>query len=81
MNRQNVTLSLPKTLIKKAKMVALREDKSLSELLRESLENKVREDSGYKQARVRQLKRLAKGFDLDTKGKIDVSREELHARK
>lgn len=81
MNRQNVTLSLPKALIKKAKIVAAREDKSLSELLRESLEEKVREDSGYKQARIRQLKLLARGFDLGTKGAIDFSREELHARK
>jgi len=51
MNRQNVTLSLPKSLLKKAKVIAAGREKSLSELLRESLEEKVREANGYKKAR------------------------------
>ncbi|RLB21781.1 MAG: CopG family transcriptional regulator, partial [Deltaproteobacteria bacterium] len=43
MERQNVTLSLPKLLLKKAKVIAASREKSLSDLLRESLEQKVRE--------------------------------------
>ena len=70
MNRQNVTLSLPKSLLKKAKVIAAGREKSLSELLRESLEEKVREANGYKKARQRQLKFLKKGLDLGTKGDI-----------
>ena len=35
MERQNVTLSLPKSLLKKAKVTATSHDKSLSQLLRE----------------------------------------------
>jgi len=81
MNRQNVTLSLPKTLLKKVKMIAASREKSLSELLRESLEEKVREATGYKKAKKRQLKLLKEGFNLGTKGHIIVSREELHARR
>jgi len=67
MNRQNVTLSLPKLLLKKAKVIAASREKSLSELLRESLEEKVREANGYKKARQKQLKLLKEGLDLGTK--------------
>ena len=81
MDRQNVTLSLPKSLLKKAKMVAASREKSLSELLRESLEDKVREATGYKKAKARQLKLLKKGFNLETKGQITATREELHVRR
>jgi len=81
MNKQNITLSLPRSLLKKAKMVAASRDESLSEYLRKSLENRVREETGYRKARIRQLKLLKKGFDLGTQGKIAVSREELHARR
>ena len=81
MNRQNVTLSLPKSLLKKAKIVAASNDKSLSELLKESLEEKVGEATGYKKARNRQLKLLKDGLVLGTKGKMISSREELHDRR
>lgn len=80
MDRQNVTISLPKILLKQAKAVALLREKSLSELLRESLEEKVRKTTGYKKAQARQLKILKKGLNLGTKGAIAVSREELHER-
>ena len=80
MDRQNVTLSLPKSLLKKAKIVAASREKSLSELLKESLEDKVREATGYKKAKGRQSKLLKAGLNLGTKGQITVTREELHAR-
>ena len=81
MNRQNVTLSLPKLLLKKAKVIAARREKSLSELLRESLEEKVREANGYKKARQKQLKLLKEGLDLGTKGRITTTRDEVHDRR
>ncbi|MGA1795099.1 MAG: CopG family transcriptional regulator [bacterium] len=81
MDRQNVTLSLPKLLLKKAKILAASEDKSLSEFLRETLEEKIKEANGYKKARSRQVKMIKTGFDLGTKGTITISREELHARR
>ncbi len=80
MNKQNVTLSLPKTLLKKAKLAAVSKEKSLSEFLRESLEEKVGEATGYKKAKERQLRLLKMALDLGTKGHITTSREELHAR-
>ena len=81
MERQNVTLSLPKALLKKAKILAVRKDRSLSDLLRGALEEKVKEESGYQRARDRQLALMERGFDSGTKGKITVTREELHARR
>lgn len=81
MLKQNVTLSLPKSLLKKAKVLASSKDKSLSEFLRESLEIRINEATGYKNAKERQMKLLKKGFDFGTKGHIKVSREELHDRR
>ena len=81
MERQNVTLSLPKALLKKAKTLAVLKDSSLSDLLRGALEEKVKEESGYQRARDRQVALMDRGFNLGTKGKITVTREELHARR
>ena len=81
MEIQNVTLSLPKALLKKAKAVAANEEKSLSQLMKESLEEKVRGESGYREARERQIILLKKGFDFGTKGHVMISREGLHERR
>ena len=81
MEKQNVTLSLPKELLKKAKVLAASQNKSLSEFLRESLEERIRESSGYRTAKLRQLKLLKEGFDLGTKGQIGFNRDELHERR
>lgn len=80
MERQNVTLSLPKALLKKAKALAASRETSLSILLRESLEEKVGSASGFNKARDRQIKLLKQGFDLGSEGRLTVSREELHVR-
>lgn len=81
MDRQNVTLSLPKSLLKKAKTLAITKDKSLSELLRETLEEKVNKETGYQRARKRQIAFMEKGVDLGTQGKITIAREDLHERR
>ena len=80
MERQNVTISLPKILLKKAKAMAALRELSLSQLLRESLEEKVRKSSGYKKAQNRQIQLLKKGLNLGTNGHISFSREELYER-
>ena len=79
MERQNVTLSLPKSLLKKAKVLAKKE-KSLSQIFKETIEEKVMEDSGYEKARERQLRLLRTGLHLGTHGRVSYSREDLHAR-
>ncbi|NWF52620.1 MAG: CopG family transcriptional regulator [Nitrospirae bacterium] len=81
MERQNVTLSLPKAMLKKAKMLAMKKEKSLSALIRESLEEKIRKDTGYKKAMEREISLMEKGFSLGTGGRMPCSREELHERR
>jgi hypothetical protein len=80
METQNVTLSIPKLLLKQAKIIAASQDKSLSQLLRESLEEKVREEADYSKAQKRQLRLLEKGLDLGTEGQVKTRRDDLHVR-
>ncbi len=79
--RQNITLSLPRALLKKAKVVAAQKEKSLTELMREALEERVNQDSRYQKARQRHTRVLKAGFDLGTKGRYGVNRDDLHARR
>jgi metal-responsive CopG/Arc/MetJ family transcriptional regulator len=81
MQRQNVTLSLPQNLLKQAKHLATSRHSSLSELMRESLQEKVEEASGYRAAMERQLRLIQTGFDLGTNGVMIVTRDELHERR
>lgn len=80
MEKQNVTLSVPKGLLRQAKIIAASQDKSLSQLVRESLEEKVREAADYNKARKRQMRLLKQGLNLGTKGQLKTSRDELHDR-
>lgn len=80
METQNVTLSIPKLLLRQAKIIAASQDKSLSQLLRESLEEKVREEADYSKAQKRQLRLLEKGLDLGTQGQVKTRRDNLHVR-
>jgi hypothetical protein len=79
MEKQNITLSLPKDLLRKAKLMAARNHLSLSEFMRQLLEEEVMKESGYRAAKNRHLKMLRQGLDLGTKGKIAFSREELYS--
>lgn len=81
MERQNVTLSLSKAVLKKAKLLALKEEKSLSALIRESLEEKIRKNTGYKEAMETEIRRMEQGFHLGTGGRRPCAREELHERR
>ena len=81
MERQNVTLLLPRLLLKQAKTLAAKEDKSLSAFLKESLEEKIRKTTGYKEAKERQIRLMRKGFDFGIKGRLTISREEIHERR
>jgi len=80
MELQNVTISLPKVLLKKAELIGAFREKSLSEIVCESLEEKVRKTAGYRKAQNRQLKILKKGINLGTNGSIAVPREALYER-
>lgn len=77
---QNVTLAIPKDILRKAKILAVQKNTSLSGLLTQTLVEIVSREEGYEQARQRNLVMLKSGFDLGTKGNITWKREDLHER-
>ena len=80
METQNITLSLPKEILLKVKLIAVKRQTSVSGLLTQSLVKLVQQEEAYLHARQRHLQRLDQGFDLGTNGQILTGREELHER-
>lgn len=80
METQNITLAVPKEILRKAKIIAVQKNTSLSGLLTGALEDLVSRQESYEQARQRNLEMLKQGFNLGTQGKINLTREELHER-
>lgn len=75
--KQNVTLSLDKELLRRAKVLAAQQGTSVSALLTRELEELLRRERAYDRARATALGFLARGFHLG--GKIPA-RQEWHAR-
>jgi hypothetical protein len=78
--KQNITLAIPKELLQKAKRIAVSRRKSISGLLTEMIADLVSSEEEYAQARERQLALLESGFDLGTRGHAGWTRDELHGR-
>ena len=77
--KQNITLSIEKELLKKAKLMAAKNETSVTKLLTEQLAKMVSEDDQYDLAKKRALAILRKGLHLG--GCIIAKREELHERR
>jgi len=77
-DKQNVTISLSRQLLKKAKILAARRDTSISGLLAEEIELLVGEEEAYERAERQAMALLAKGFHMG--GVIRASRDEWHER-
>jgi hypothetical protein len=77
---QNVTLAIPKEILRKAKILAIHKNTSLSGLLTQTLVDMVAHQEAYEQARARNLSLLKNGIDLGTRGQVSWKREELHDR-
>ena len=80
MEMQNITLSLPKDVLLKVKLLAVRRQTSVSGLLTQTLERLVEQEDAYAHARRRHLEWLSRGTDLGTGGQVSVLRGELHER-
>jgi hypothetical protein len=76
--KQNVTISLDRQMIRKAKIVAARRDTSISGLLAQQIEILVGEEEEYERAERQAVALLDQGFHLG--GSTPASREELHER-
>lgn len=76
--KQNLTISLDREIIQKARIIAARQFTSISGLVARQIETLVGEEEAYERAKQRALALLDKGFHLG--GTIRVSRDELHER-
>ena len=77
--KQNITLSIEKELLKKAKLMAAKKGTSVTKLLKEQLAKMVLEEEQYDSAKKRAVTILRKGFHLG--GCTIAKREELHERR
>jgi hypothetical protein len=76
--KQNLTISLDRQTIRKAKILAARRDTSISELLARELEILVGEEEAYERAERQAVALLDEGFHLG--GAALASRAKLHER-
>jgi len=76
--KANITLKLDRDLLRKAKILAVEKDTSVSALVTEQLEKAVRDREGYEQAKKRALARLERGYNLGYKP--PSSRDEFYER-
>jgi len=78
MIKQNITVSLSRDVLRKAKVLAARRETSVSALLANQIEILVGEEEAYRRAERQALDLLDKGFHLG--GVIRATRDELHER-
>ena len=76
--KQNITISVEKSLLKTARAVAAQQGSSISSLLAQELRRIADHDSAYEQAKRRALARLSAPFHLG--GGKRALRESLHDR-
>jgi hypothetical protein len=77
--KKNITLSIERELLKKAKLLAAKKETSVNKLLTEQLAKLISEDEQYDLAKKSALAILKQGFHLG--GRILVKREDLHERR
>ncbi len=76
--KQNVTISLNRETVRKAKILAARRDMSISGLVAAQIEAMVDEDEAYEQAKRHAFALLDQGFHLGGRHRID--RTAVHDR-
>ncbi len=76
--KQNITLSIDRELIKRARVLAAHRRTSISLILSEELEKLVEDSKKYELAKKKALNYVEQGFHLG--GGITASRGELHER-
>ena len=74
---QNLTLRLPVSTLRRARVVAAQRGSSISALVAEKIDEIVGEDEAYEAARRHALRVLDRGWHL---GGRRVARDELHER-
>ena len=77
---QNITLSLPRELLKRVKRLAVDRDTSVSSLMTETLARLADDDRRYSAAHRRARAALRSHRSLGTGGRPGWTRDELHER-
>lgn len=77
-SRQNVTVSLTREILRKAKVLAAQRNTSISGLLAAQIEALVGGEEAYARAEKRARELMERGFDMGARR--PVSRDELHER-
>ncbi|HYL47604.1 MAG TPA: DUF6364 family protein [Candidatus Limnocylindrales bacterium] len=77
-DKQNLTLSLDRQTIRKAKILAARRSTSISGLVTTQIELLIGEEEAYERAERDAIALLDQGFHLG--GQVRASRDELHER-
>ncbi|MBK6767448.1 MAG: CopG family transcriptional regulator [Ardenticatenales bacterium] len=80
MDAQNVTVSLPRDVLLRVKVIAAQRRTSVSSLLTDALEQLVAREDAFVRGRRHHLAALEAPADLGTNGVIHATRDELHAR-
>jgi len=75
--KQNVTISLSRQVLKKARILAARRETSISGLLAQEIEALVGQEEAYERAEKQARALLQNGFHL---GGVAPARDELHER-
>jgi len=78
--KQNITLSVPREVLKRVKRLAADRDTSVSALMTEALARLADENRRYAAARRRALAAMKSARSLGTRGRPAWTRDELHER-
>jgi hypothetical protein len=78
--KQNITLALPRRLLKRVKVAAAKHDSSVSAILTRLLEDYLRREDDYERAMRESIETMKRGFEMGTRGKRTWTRDELHER-
>jgi hypothetical protein len=79
-DKQNITLCLPKDILREAKHFAVDQGMSLSGFLVEALTERVKHLREVQRAGARQRALMRRGLKLGTHGRATWKRADLHAR-
>ena len=81
METQNITLALPRDILRRVKVLAAQRQTSVSNLLTQALTRLVEQEEQYTRAQRRHLQRLERAPDLGTRGTLRTKRDQLHERR
>ena len=75
--KQNITLSLDRTILQKLKILAAQRNTSVSGMLTDELNQLIQKDEHYQRSKLAALQAIEQGYHL---GGQPLSRDELHER-